>query len=75
MLKRITIDIEDDEIDFDKALEAVKYVISKGKVEVNRNGYDVYQSTTVFKSGVRVCTQKSTKKDFERFLVDRYIIG
>ena len=75
MLKRITIDIEDDEIDFNTALEAVKYVISKGKVEINRNGFEVFQSTTILKSGVRVCTQKSNKKDFERFLVDRYIIG
>lgn len=75
MTKRVTIDIEDDEIDFQTALSAVNYVIGKGKIEVNKSGYKVFQGTTLIKGGIRVCTQKSNKKDFERFVVDRYITG
>lgn len=73
-MRKITIEIEDEEVSLEVALKVVEKVIALGKVEKNHRGYPTYKATTIFKNGVRVSRKKTVHADYCNFKVDKYLI-
>ena len=73
-MRKVTIQIEDDEVPMDMAVKVVTEVLKLGKIELNCKGYPKYRSTTVFKNGVRVVNASTNSAHTEHFKVDKYVL-
>lgn len=73
-MRKVTIQIEDDEVPMDMAVKVVTKVLELGKIELNCKGYPKYRSTTVFKNGVRVVNASTSSAYTEYFKVDKYVL-
>ena len=73
-MRKVTIQIEDDEVPIDMAVKVVAKVLELGQVELNCKGYPKYRSTAIFKNGIRVVNASTNSVYTEQFKVDRYVL-